>query len=119
MAEINANGNNLGTVTSSFYKNSGVLRNVGGITYLDRNLTITPQFQPTLPAGSPLVKIRLYISKAEFDALDADPLSGVTSINDLKILKNNDPCSATILSDPTLFNPANTLLADLQHGTNG
>ena len=119
MAEINANGNNLGIVTSSFYRNSLGIRSAGGIPYLDRNITITPQFQPTLPAGSPLVKIRLYISKAEFDALDADPLSGITSINDLKILKNNDPCSSAITVDPTLFNPVNTLLADLQHGSNG
>src|SRR5688572_9576894 len=66
MAEIYANGNNLGTVTSSFYKNSGGIRSAPGIKYLDRNITITPQFQPTLPLGSPLVKIRLYISKAEF-----------------------------------------------------
>jgi len=119
MAEINAIGNNLGIVTSSFYKKSGGIRSAGGIKYLDRNITITPQFQPTLPAGSPLVKIRLYISKAEFDSLDADPLSGVSSINDLKILKNNDPCSPAIIGNATLFNPINTLLADLQHGTNG
>jgi glucose/arabinose dehydrogenase len=119
LAEINANGNNLGIVTSSFYKKSGGIRSAGGTKYLDRNITITPQFQPTLPGGSPLVKIRLYISKAEFDALDADPLSGVSSISDLRILKNNDPCSPAVSSVTTLFNPTNTLLADLQHGTNG
>ncbi|TMI64853.1 MAG: T9SS type A sorting domain-containing protein [Bacteroidetes bacterium] len=119
MAEINANGNKLGTVTSSFYKKSGGIRSAGGTKYLDRNITITPQFQPTLPSGSPLVKIRLYISKAEFDALDLDPLSGVSSINDLKILKNGDPCSPAVLTATTMFAPTNTILADLQHGTNG
>ena len=56
MAEIYANGNNLGTVTSSFYKKSGGIRSAGAIKYLDRNITITPQFQPTLPAGSPFGK---------------------------------------------------------------
>jgi trimeric autotransporter adhesin len=119
MAEINANGNNLGIVTSSFYKKSGGIRSAGATKYLDRNITITPQFQPTLPAGSPLVKIRLYLSKAEFDALDADLLSGVSSINDLKILKNNDPCSPAVMAATTMFAPTNTLLADLQHGANG
>src|SRR6266480_3124907 len=65
MAEIYANGNNLGTVTSFFYTNSGAIRIKSGKPYLDRNITITPQNQP-----SSAVKIRLYISKAEFDALD-------------------------------------------------
>jgi trimeric autotransporter adhesin len=122
MAEINANGNNLGIVTSSFYKNSGAIRNKGGVRYLDRNITITPQFQPTLPVGTPLVKIRLYISKAEFDALDADVASGLTgtgNIGLLKILKNNDPCLATASAATTTITPTNTILTDLQHGANG
>ncbi|MFZ1533165.1 MAG: PQQ-dependent sugar dehydrogenase, partial [Chitinophagaceae bacterium] len=114
LAEINANGNNLGTVTSSFYKNSGAIRVRGGVRYLDRNITITPQNPPSTP-----VKVRLYLSKTEFDALDADPLSAITSINDLKVLKNNDPCGAAIASSTTLFTPENTTLSDLQHGANG
>lgn len=84
LAEIFANGNVLGTVTSCFYKNSGPIRSQGGTKYLDRNITITPQFQPSSP-----VRIRLYFSKTEFDALDADPVSGISSINDIRILKNN------------------------------
>ncbi|HMI78525.1 MAG TPA: PQQ-dependent sugar dehydrogenase, partial [Ferruginibacter sp.] len=42
MAEINAMGQNLGLVTSSFYKNTGTIRTDGGVHYLDRNITITP-----------------------------------------------------------------------------
>jgi PQQ-dependent dehydrogenase (s-GDH family) len=114
MAEIYANGNNLGTVTSSFYKNSGPIRIKGPNRYLDRNITITPQTQPSTP-----VKIRLYISKAEFDALDADMASGISAITDLKILKNSDLCGSTITGATTLLTPTNTLLADLQHGANG
>lgn len=110
MAEINANGQNLGTVTSSFYINAGAIRNKNGLHYLDRNLTITPQTQP----GSP-VKIRLYISKAEFDALDADPLGGVAAVTDLKILKNADPCSSAVTSATTQITP---LYAEA-HGANG
>jgi PQQ-dependent dehydrogenase (s-GDH family) len=111
MAEIYANGNVLGTVTSSFYTNAtGTVRMAGGTKYLDRNLTITPQFQP-----SSAVKIRLYMSKAEFDALDADPLGGVTTITDLKILKNTDPCSSALSNTTTLISPT---FAEA-HGTGG
>jgi len=112
MAEIYANTNLLGTVTSSFYKNSGAIRNKNGTHYLDRNITITPQNppSPSLP-----VKIRLYISKAEFDALDADGLSGVSAITDLKILKNNDACINGISAATTLIIP-NYKEA---HGSNG
>ena len=117
MAEIKANGNNLGLVTSSFYKNSGGIRNKGGVRYLDRNITIIPTTQP-----ASTVNIRLYISKTEFDALDADASSGLTgtgNIGLLKILKNTDPCRATALGITTTITPTNTLLADLTHGTNG
>jgi hypothetical protein len=110
MAEINASGQNLGIVTSSFYKNSGAIRNKNGVFYLDRNMTITPQTQPSSP-----VKIRLYMSKAEFDALDANPLSGITSINDLKILKNSDPCGSAVVAATSLITPAYYEA----HGTNG
>ena len=110
MAEIYANGNNLGTVTSSFYTNSGPIRIRNSNHYLDRNITITPQIQP-----SSTVRIRLYISKAEFDALDADPSSGVNAITDLKILKNSDACGPVMSSATTLIPPT---YAEA-HGTNG
>jgi hypothetical protein len=110
MAEIYPNGNNLGTVTSSFYTNSGTLRVTNGKPYLDRNITITPQNQP-----SSTVKIRLYISKAEFDALDLNASSGVSAITDVKILKNNDACGSAIASATTLITPT---FAEA-HGSNG
>jgi len=112
MAEIYANGNNLGTVTSSFYTNSGAIRAKGAVRYLNRNLTITPQNQPAV--GSP-VKVRLYMTKSEFDALDADVASGVSAITDLKILKNNDVCSSAPQSPTTVITP---LFAEA-HGSNG
>jgi glucose/arabinose dehydrogenase len=110
MAEIYPNGNNLGTVTSSFYTNTGAIRVKNGVRYLNRNITITPQNQP-----SSTVKIRLYMSKAEFDALDNDALSGVSAITDLKILKNMDACGASISSSTTLIIPT---FAEA-HGANG
>src|SRR4030095_10449989 len=110
IAEIYANGNNLGTVTSNFYKNAGAIRIANGTHYLDRNMTITPQTQP-----SSTVKIRLYLSKAELDALIADGASGVTSISNLQILKNTDPCSSSITNATTLITPT---YAEA-HGANG
>lgn len=110
LAEIFANGQTLGTVTSCFYKHSGAIRTQGSVRYLDRNITITPQFQPVSP-----VRIRLYFSKAEFDALDTDPLSGITSITDIKILKNQDACGSSVSSTTSLINP---VYAEA-HGANG
>lgn len=102
MAEVYANGNNLGEVTSSFYIHSGSIRATGGRKYLNRNITITPTNQPSV--GQP-VMIRLYISKAEFDALDADGGSAINQLQDLRILKNQDPCGGTILSTTTVLTP--------------
>ena len=110
LAEIYPNGNNLGTVTSSFYTNSGSIRVKSGIHYLDRNITITPQVQPSTP-----VKIRLYFSKTEFDALDADALSGINSISDIKIRKNSDVCSSAMSASTTVIIPTYTEA----HGTGG
>ncbi|MBK8609782.1 MAG: PQQ-dependent sugar dehydrogenase [Chitinophagaceae bacterium] len=116
MAEINAMGQSLGVVTSSFYQNSGAIRVKGSLHYLDRNITITP----TVTSFGTPVKVRLYMSKAEFDALAADPLSGVGSILQMKVIKNNDPCGSGIVSTTTtLLTPTNTILTDLQHGANG
>ena len=110
MAEIHPNGNNLGTVTSSFYKNSGPIRIANTIHYLDRNMTITPQTQP-----SSTVKIRLYLSKAELDALIADGASSVTAIGNLKILKNDDACGNTMTNSTIEIAPT---YAEA-HGANG
>lgn len=110
LAEIYPNGNNLGVVKSAFYKNSGPIRVSKGVHYLDRNITITPQNQPGTP-----VKIRLYFSAAEYNALHADGLSGVNAITDVKILKNEDVCSATIQSGTTVVTPT----FSEAHGANG
>ena len=110
MAEIYANGSNLGVVTSSFYKNpSSTVRSRNGVYYLDRNITINPANVPTST-----VKIRLYISKAEYQALDAVALTGSNDMSQLKILKNSDACGSNV-------NLATSLLATTMaaHGANG
>jgi len=108
LAEIYANGNNLGAVTSTFYIHSGPIRQDGtGRRYLDRSFTITPATQPTLPAGTPLVRIRLYFTTAEFNALDLNPNSGVSSVSDLYIRKNNDANSSALTNTALNLSPTN------------
>ena len=103
IGEIKANGNNLGTVSTSLYVNNGPVReDAQHRLYLDRNLTITPQVQPTTP-----VDIRLYLKKSEFEALrtatnSLGQPSGVNSIADLTLFKNSDPCSSVIINS---YNP--------------
>jgi glucose/arabinose dehydrogenase len=110
LAEIYANGNNLGTVKTAFYKHAGGNRISNGIHYLNRNITITPQTQPSTP-----VKVRFYLTQSEYDTLHLDGLSGVSSISNLKILKNEDACGAAIQSTTTLFLPK----YEEAHGTSG
>lgn len=99
VAEIKANGNNLGTVTTSMYINNKMVREDGSNRlYLDRNLSITPQVQPTSN-----VDIRLYLRQAEFEALkiaynSLNQSSGVNTINDLAFFKNSESCQAAILN---------------------
>ncbi len=97
VAEIKANGNNLGVVAVSFYKHNGSVReDVSQKLYLDRNITITPAVQPSSP-----VDIRLYIKGTEFNALktavnSGNQPSGVNTINDLAVFKNSNACSGTM-----------------------
>ena len=106
LAEIKANGNNLGTVTSSFYIKTGTIRETSAKKlYAGRNITITPQNQP-----SSSVDIRLYITAAEYNALrtatnSVGASSGVNSIGDIVILKNNDACGSALINTPITLTP--------------
>jgi PQQ-dependent dehydrogenase (s-GDH family) len=113
MAEIKANGNNLGLVSSSFYTNSGTARtDATGKPYLDRNIAITPQVQPA--AGMP-VSIRLYLTASELNTLIGRTNSGITSISNLTIYKNSDACGTTVRSSAQAITP---LYAEA-HGSTG
>jgi uncharacterized repeat protein (TIGR03803 family) len=102
VAEIKANGNNLGNVSASSYISSGTVREDGANQlYADRNLTIDVQNQPATN-----VDIRLYLKNSEYLALrnalnTMGQPSGITSINDIAILKNTQSCSGTITIAPT------------------
>lgn len=93
VAEIKANGNNLGVVNTSMYINAGPVReDAANKIYLDRNLTITPTVQPSTP-----VNIRLYLKGSEYEALknatnSLGQPSGINSINDVGFFKNNEGC---------------------------
>ena len=92
-AMINGNGNNLGTVSIKLYTKNGPCREDGNYRlYLNRNITITPQTQPSSP-----VSLRLYILKSELDSIKTalnsqNQPSGVASINEIEVFKNNDNC---------------------------
>lgn len=85
----------MGRFQSSYYTCSTTrYEPVSGKPYLNRNITIIPDQPSSVTAP---VTIRIYISKAEFNALKtADPT--ITSINDLVVLKTQDNGCVTSLS---------------------
>ncbi len=103
VAEIKANGNNLGNVTASSYINNGTVREESALhqLYADRNLTI--QVQNNTIVGN--VDIRLYLKTSEFLALknatnSLGQPSGIASISDIAILKNTENCPAAMAVTP-------------------
>lgn len=103
VAEIKANGNNLGNVNAGMYINTGTVReDANKHLYADRNLTIT--VQNTSITG--MVDLRLYIKKSEFDALkngsnSSGQPSGIVSINDIAVFKNDQTCSPAFATTST------------------
>lgn len=119
VAEIHANGNNLGTVSASFYVNNSAVREAPDKRlYADRNITLS--VQNPVPQGSS-VKLRFYITEAELEAIKNATTSqgissGVAGISSLKIRKNNNNCTAVYTPDgDSIISP---LYAEA-HGTGG
>jgi hypothetical protein len=106
LAEIKTNGNNLGLVTSSFYSNTGAVReNSAKKLYSNRNITITPQVQP-----SSSVSIRIYMTAAEYNSLKTatnsqGAPSGISSIGNISSLKNSDACGGSMVNSTTIITP--------------
>ena len=97
IAEINANGHELGTVnTSLFVSTTGTLRTATGANYLDRNIAIETAAQAS-------TRLRIYFKSDEFEALRlAHPtLTG----QQLRIHKDEDPCRAGLPASPQLIEP--------------
>jgi Secretion system C-terminal sorting domain len=94
IVEINDNGQNLGTITVDVNQNpSGTPTLQNGQYYLGRNFVIKMQNAPTSP-----VKVRLFITQAEFDALKAaDPT--LDQVRSLSVVKFNGSIENTSLAD--------------------
>ena len=95
IAEIKGNGNSMGTITTSFYtQNSPHREDIHHKLYLGRNISFTPQTQPTTKDS-----IRIYLKKYEVDSLilalnSFGQPTGIAGIHELGIFKNNEPCQA-------------------------
>lgn len=88
IAQLYPEGNNLGQVTTSYYRHNGAVRqDVTGRYYLDRNITVNVTRQPLVPAN-----LRLFFATTELNALIAQPGSGVVTVFDLAATKNDNPC---------------------------
>jgi trimeric autotransporter adhesin len=93
IAEINANNNDLGNITTSFFTRTGApVRTAFANKYLNRNVTISVQNNP--PATP--VSVRLYITAKELADMVGTAGSGVTGITDVAIYKNSDACGTAM-----------------------
>ena len=98
VAEINPNGNSMGSVSTALYTMSttGTIReDANNKTFLDRNVTITPTTQPTTN-----VDVRIYITEAEYQHLKTSSNSlsspsGISGPADIQLYKSSSACSAT------------------------
>jgi hypothetical protein len=96
IAEINANGNILDSVYTTYYVNSGSVRETPiHALYLDRSITILPK---GAISNGKQVRVRLYITNTELTALinaknSLNQVSGVSGVNNLTVFKTEDVCS--------------------------
>ncbi len=73
---------NLGRVQSSIFQNTAALRKYNGNAYLDRNYTILPENDAT----GKQIDMKLYFTKAEFNALKAAEVI-ITTPGDLAVIR--------------------------------
>ncbi len=93
IAEVYANGNNLGTVNSNVFIHTGAVRQQNDTFYLDRNISITT-------TNNASIKARLYLKNTEVTALKiAD--STVSGIANLMLLNTANDCQSTLGNTPT------------------
>lgn len=91
VAEVRANGNNLGTITTTLYKSSTPREDNSKRLYLDRNMAIsTSNAGPFNLNGG--VGLRIYLTAAEYNALltatnSSGFSSGIDSKDDLGLFK--------------------------------
>ncbi|QHI36223.1 hypothetical protein IMCC3317_15820 [Kordia antarctica] len=93
VAALNANGNDLGTITTTLFIDIADTRDFSGQPYLRREVSISSQNAP-----SSNVNVRLYVLGDEVDDLIlAD--SNLASVNGLEVMKvNGNTCSSGYVS---------------------
>lgn len=100
IAEIKANGNNLGVVNSSFFIKTGTVREDNNFKpYSNRNINISLPGNPVINVSG--VDVRIYMTTAEYNALrtytnSQGQASGIATSGDLALFKNSDPCTGGI-----------------------
>ncbi|WP_420574414.1 T9SS type A sorting domain-containing protein [Kordia sp.] len=116
VAAINANGNDLGTITTTLFIDNADTRDFSGQPYLRREVSIS-----TSNAPSSSVNVRLYMLGDEVDDLilaDTD----FNTISDLEIMKvNGNTCSAGYVSGGDYIQTSGTSYLDdyyIQFATN-
>ncbi len=103
----NSGGAGMGLINGYYFLNTGPVRGVSSasgafLKYMDRNFEVTPFSQPINP-----VKVKLYFTKAELDALIASSLltsHPILSVADLKICKLSSATCNTILTAADISN---------------
>ncbi|HSC53704.1 MAG TPA: PQQ-dependent sugar dehydrogenase [Phnomibacter sp.] len=102
IAEIKANGNAIGTVSGSLFRNGATdgIRTTPGTNkpYVDRNLTLNVTGTPPFNNNGG-VDVRLYFTNAEFTKLTAEDAT-ITATN-LGLFKNSTSTCQTIVSGAT------------------
>lgn len=88
IAQVYPNGNNLGVTNGSLYINNDTVRSTGTVYYLDRNITLQPQSQPTSD-----VTTRVYFKNTELQALSA--VTGGVALSQLNATRTLQTCAAS------------------------
>ena len=103
VAAINANGNDLGTITTTLFIDNADTRDFSGQPYSRREVSISPQNQPASN-----VSVRLYMLGDEVDDLIlAD--SNLTTVNGLEVMKvNGNTCTSGYVSGGDFINTVAT-----------
>lgn len=86
IAQVYPNGNTLGVTNASFYINGATVRSSGSNYYLDRNLTLQSQNQPTRN-----VTTRVYFKNSELQALAA--VTGGVQRTELNATRTPQTCA--------------------------
>jgi hypothetical protein len=96
IAEIKAEGQNLGDVKTSFYAYFDTVRTLNGQPYLNRNIKLTASNPPTAP-----IKMRFYAAEMEWDSLKM--ADGTVNDTNFRLIRMVGDTSCKMDVDPTGF----------------